>query len=595
MKLRSLLWKIPLALTGVLVGIVVLLLIAVATVLYEPSVRQKVLDKGLAVANEKTDFDIDLGRLYLSPFHHSPMVLYRAYKGEADLPVRVEIDSLFVGHRGVDTLVYARALRLQAIAKTSTINPPLSEAEQFIIPPIVVDTLLLDHVTFHSDSLIAAVGVDAIVGQLAVSSPQISIPEGRYPLHGLRLSDANVGIDLRSTTTPDTLPKDTTPLLLAFELPDGELRNIHFRLTPLNMDIRTKSLSTEATVDVGANKYDARRLNVGGFAFDLNSLHIPADTIYGGACADIARNIITSRGLHVRSSEIGATADLEATKMDLNTMQAETSGEASFQGSKATLKAFYDINNEAYDATVHIDRVNLSPFLKDSTRIVIAGDLEAAGKGINPKRPLSSRIHLRLDKAIYEAYDLSHTDLRFATDTATSLTINTRGLDLAVDAPMPLFPLIDKILPLVKTVSDSAVLASLTSLEDLTVLDTIRRRIPPINADIALRKGSPIQFHLDSTGLEIEQIDLSLRSDSLRTDIAVDAAASPFNLQRSTVNLNLALTEGHTDASLLGHTAHGWRDERRRALYRRIAPHGSDEGRERALRRRTADARQPFL
>ena len=552
-RLLSLLWKIPLALTGVVLGIVVLLLIAVATVLYEPSVRQKVLDKGLAAANEKTDFDIDLGRLYLSPFHHSPMVLYRAYKGEADLPVRVEIDSLFVGHHGVDTLVYARALRLQAILKTNS-RPIMGESEGASIPPIVVDTLLLDHVTFHSDSLIAAVGVDAIVGQLAVSSPQISIPEGRYPLHGLRLSDANVGIDLRSTTTPDTLPKDTTPLLLAFELPDGELRNIHFRLTPLNMDIRTKSLSTEATVDVGANKYDARRLNVGGFAFDLNNLHIPADTIYGGACADIARNIITSRGLHVRSSEIGATADLKATKMDLNTLQAETSGEASFQGSKATLKAFYDINNETYDATVHIDRVNLSPFLKDSTRIVIAGDLEAAGKGINPKRPLSSRIHLRLDKAIYEVYDLSHTDLRFATDTATSLTINTRGLDLAVDAPMPLFPLIDKILPLVKTVSDSAVLASLTSLEDLTVLDTIRRRIPPINADIALRKGSPIQFHLDSTGLEIEQIDLSLRSDSLRTDIALDAAASPFNLQRSTVNLNLALTEGHTDAYLLADT-----------------------------------------
>ena len=526
---------------------------AVATVLYEPSVRQKVLDKGLVAANEKTDFDIDLGRLYLSPFHHSPMVLYRAYKGEADLPIRVEIDSLFVGHRGVDTLIYARALRLQAKAKTSSINPSLSEAAQFIIPPIVVDTLLLDHVTFHSDSLIAAVGVDAIVGQLAVASPQISIPEGRYPLHGLRLSDANVGIDLRSTA-PDTLPKDTTPLLLAFELPDGELRNIHFRLTPLNMDIRTKSLSTEATVDVGANKYDARRLNVGGFAFDLNNLHIPADTIYGGACADIARNIITSRGLHVRSSEIGATADLEATKMNLNTMRAETSGEASFQGSKASLKAFYDIDDEAYDATVHIDRVNLAPFLKDSTRIVIAGDLDAKGHGINPKRPLSSRIHLRLDKAIYEAYDLSHTDLRLATDTATSLTINTRGLDLAMDAPMPLFPLINHILPLVKTVSDSAVLASLTSLQDLTVLDTIRRRIPPINADIALRKGSPIQFHLDSTGLEIEQIDLSLRSDSLRTDIALDAAASPFNLQRSTVNLNLALTEGHTDASLLADT-----------------------------------------
>ena len=552
MKFRSLFWKVPLALTGVVLGIVLLLLLAVGVVLYVPSVRQKILDKGIAVANEKTDFDIDLDRLYLSPFHHSPVVLYHAYKGEADLPVRVEIDSLFVGHRGMDTLVYVRALRLQAILKTNS-RPLMGESEGVSIPPIEVDTLHLEQTAFHSGSLIKTVGVDAVVGLLAVSSPQISIPDGRYPLHGLRICDADVGIDLRPTE-PDTVPKDTTPLLLAFELPDGELRNIHFRLTPLNMDIRTKTLSTNATVDVGANCYDARRLEVGGFAFDLNNLHIPADTIYGGARADIARNIITSRGLHVRSSGIGATADLGATKMDLNTMRAETAGEASFQGSKASLKAFYDIDDEAYDATVHIDRVNLAPFLKDSTRIVIAGDLEATGKGINPKRPLASRIRLHLDKALYDSYDLSHTDLHFATDTATSVLLETRGLNLAADAPLPLFPLIDSILPLVKTVSDSAVLASLTSLQDLTVLDTIRRRIPPINADIALRKGSPVQSHLDSTGLEIEQIDLALRSDSLRTDIAVDAAAAPFNLQRSMLNLRLAMTEGHTDASLLANT-----------------------------------------
>ena len=48
----------------------------------------------VALANDKTDYDIDLGRLYLSPFYHSPKVLYRAYKGEDDLPLQVEIDSL---------------------------------------------------------------------------------------------------------------------------------------------------------------------------------------------------------------------------------------------------------------------------------------------------------------------------------------------------------------------------------------------------------------------------------------------------------------------------------------------------------------------
>ena len=406
---KSLWWKIPLALIGVVSGIVLLLLVAVVTVVYTPSFRTKILHKGIPVAQEKTGLDIDLGRIYLSPFHHSPMVFYHAYKGHADLPLTIEIDSVFVGHRGQDTLVYARALRLQATAKTATVNPSLSEASQFVIPPIEVDTLLLDHATFHSDSLIASVGVDAIVDLLAVSSPLISISEGRYPLHGLRINDAFVAIDLRKTET-DTLPKDTVPapLLLAFELPDGELRNIHFRLTPLNMDIRTKSLSTEATVDVGANKYDARRLSVGGFAFDLNNLHIPADTIYGGACADIARNIITSRGLHVRSSELGATADLAETEMNLNTMRAETTGEASFQGSKASLRASYDIDDEAYDAIVHIDRVNLTPFLKDSTRVILAGDVEAVGQGINPRsQTMRSRVNIRLSDAVYGNIDAS--------------------------------------------------------------------------------------------------------------------------------------------------------------------------------------------
>ena len=102
---------------GVLLGLVLLLLIGVAGVVMTPSAREWILEKAVEVANEQTDYDIDLGRIYLSPFHHSPMVLYRAYKGEGDLPLEIEIDSLFVGHRGQDTLIYTRALRLKATAR----------------------------------------------------------------------------------------------------------------------------------------------------------------------------------------------------------------------------------------------------------------------------------------------------------------------------------------------------------------------------------------------------------------------------------------------------------------------------------------------
>ena len=89
----ALIWKIPLALSGVVAGLALLLLIATACVLYVPSLRNAVLEKVIAVANDKTDYDIDLGGIYLSPFHHSPMRFYRAYKGEEDLPLQVDIDS----------------------------------------------------------------------------------------------------------------------------------------------------------------------------------------------------------------------------------------------------------------------------------------------------------------------------------------------------------------------------------------------------------------------------------------------------------------------------------------------------------------------
>ena len=533
-------------------GLVLLLLIVVVSVLYVPSIRAKMLDKGLVIANEKTDFDIDLGRIYLSPFHHSPILLYRAYKGEANLPLEVQIDSLFVGHRGQDTLAYVRALRLKATAKTSEVR-----IQNFTQMPIEVEHLHLDQTTFHSDSLIASVGIDAIVGLLDVRSPELLIAEGQYPLHGLRLEDVDVLIDLRKTS-PDTTAKDTTPLRLAFDLPDGELRNIHYAMTPLNLDIRTRSLSTEALVDVGANRYEARRLNVGGFSFGLNQLRIPADTIYGAAFVDLMSNLITSDGLHVRSDEMGAKADLYATQMNLATMRVEATGDAEYQGSKASLRASYDIDDEVYDATVHIDRVNLSPFLKDSTHVVLAGDIEAQGRGINPKRPMRSHVKLRLDEAIYDKFNLSHTHFEGSTDSVTSLALSVPGLKADVSSPMPLMTLIDRILPLVQTVSDSAVLHALTSLEDLTVLDTIRRKIPALHADIALRKGSPIQFIIDNTGIAFDKVDVALRSDSQQTTFKLSPLTLylPDSLRLPAVKASteIRMMEGYTNAMLAADT-----------------------------------------
>ena len=509
------------------------------------------LHKALPVVQEQTGWDIDLGDIYLSPFHHSPMLLYRAYKGESDLPVEVRIDSLFVGHRGRDTLAYSRTLRLKAIVKTAGFN---FQDSSLLTLPIEVEHLLLEETAFHSDSLIKTVGVDAVVGHLETSCPEMNIAEGRYPLHGLRLDDVYCGIDLRPH--PNSQPKnDTTPLRLCFDLPDGELRNIHFALTPLDLHIRTGSLSTEATVDVGANCYDARRLQVGRFALDLGRLHIPADTIYGVACADIQRHLITSPGLHVRSDKIGARADLTAAQMNLNSMRVKATGNADFRGNKARLRATYDIKNESYDAHVDVEQVDLSPFLKDSTRVVLAGRIDAEGRGVNPRaRTMRTKVQMHLTDAIYDTFDCSGMDLTFSTDSATAMELTTRALKAELNSPMPVMALVDQIMDFSNQLS-----AFNYQLSTFNYLDSLRQRIPDLTAQIELAHGSPIQHLIDRTGLDIETIDLRFASDSACTDLAINAAmpdimhpedSTALRLPPVKAALRTSLTDGQANASL---------------------------------------------
>ena len=354
MSKKRLIWKIPCIVLGVILGIVLLLLITVTVILVTPKARMAVLNKCVEVVNERTDWDVDLGRLYLSPFHHSPMILYRAYKGEEDLPLHIEIDSLYVGHRGKDTLIYVHALRLQGNVN----KPGVGESsDDFTARTIVVDKFLLEQTTLHSDTMIAAVGIDAIVKHLNVKSPGLNIAKGNYPLHGLKLADAYVGIELRDT--PPDEEEDTTSTPMAFDIPDGELRNVRFVLNPMGLDLRAGNLSTNVLADVGGNLYDARRLNIGNASFTFGSLHLPFDTIYGDAVVDLNTNLINSNRLYVRSDEFGAKADLWDTKLDLETMRVDLAGNADYQGNKANLKGFYDIDDEVYDMLVNVEQVNL--------------------------------------------------------------------------------------------------------------------------------------------------------------------------------------------------------------------------------------------
>ncbi len=631
MSKKSLIWKIPCTVIGIVLGTVLLLLITVTVILVTPRARMAVLQKCVEVVNERTDLDVDLGRLYLSPFHHSPMILYRAYKGEEDLPLHIEIDSLYIGHRGQDTLIYVHALRLQGSVKKVENGEP---SDDLTARNIVVNQLLLEQATVHSDTLIDAVGIDVILRHLQVKSPSLNIAKGQYPLHDLKLADAYVGIDLRDTTST---PEDTTSTPMAFDVPNGELSNVRFVLNPIGLDIRAGYLATNVLADVGGNRYDARRLNIGNASLTLGTLYLPFDTINGDALVDLNTNLITSNRLYARSDAFGAKADLVATKMNLETMRVDVAGNADYQGNRASLNGFYDIDDEMYDMLVNVEQVNLNPFLKDSTHAEITGEIHAQGKGIDPhSSAMKCKLAMNLTTCIYnqinvsglaldaelanktvvgnlhlpvkmadkdlqvkaetehqfsvsdfltpermnvdyhtqmknvfahvagENFDINELNLDFTTNTATSLYLVTQGLTIDAQTPMHVLQLVDEVQPLIGIVTDTSFVQSIVSLQDLTVLDTLRRLIPDIKAEIQLTEGSPIQAIIEREGLDINELTLLLKSDSLQSDLTLDASipyidnsddSTGLRLPPATASMWVNMKEGKTTALLSANTS----------------------------------------
>ena len=634
MSKKSLIWRRTRIVLGVILGIVLLLLIAVTVVLVTPKARTAVLQKCVAEINGRTDLDVDLGRLYLSPFHHSPMMLYRAYKGNEDLPLHIEIDSLYIGHRGQDTLLYVHGLRLQGCMQKP------GEGEQkddFLARTIVVDQLLLDQATVHSDTLIDGIGVDAVLEHLHVKSPGLNIAKGEYPLHSLKLTDAFVGVELRDTED-DTEDEDTISTPMVFDIPDAELRNARFVLNPRGVDIRADSLATNVLADVGNDLYDIRRVNIGKASIDYKKkYYLPFDTIYGDAFVDLNTDLINSKGLHVRSDEFGAKADLMASVLNMETMRVDLEGNADYRGSKATLRGYYDIDDEMYDMLVNVEKVDISPFLKDRHHVEIAGKIHAQGKGIDLDSPaLKCKVAMNLTDCIYddinvsgiklnaelanktvagnlhlpvtmtdsdmrlkaetehqflvsnfltpkkmkvdyhtqmkhvvahvagEDFDVDYLNLDFTTNTATSLYMATQGLTVDAQSPMHVLRLVDDIQPVLGVVSDSAFVQSLVLLQDLTMLDTLRRLIPNMQAEIQLAKGSPVQAIIEGMGVDINEVTVSLQSDAFQSDLALDVSipsidhtdddSTGLRLPAATAAIRINMTEGKTTASLTANT-----------------------------------------
>ena len=210
---------------------------------------------------------------------------------------------------------------------------------------------------------------------------------------------------------------------------------------------------------------------------------------------------------------MGAKADLQTTQMNLETMCVDVIGDAEYQGSKAALRAMYDIDDEAYEAHVDIEKVNLAPFLKDSTRIVLAGQIDAEGKGIDPKRPMRSAVQIHMTDCIYEDFDLSGLDVNFRTDATTALRVAVPHLKADLTSPMPVMELSRQLSAFSNQLSDS--------LNILALMDSL----PSLALQIHLTPGHPLQRYVDSTRAELNKLDVALYSDSLQKNLSIAAKA----------------------------------------------------------------------
>ncbi|MBO7082576.1 MAG: BamA/TamA family outer membrane protein [Bacteroidales bacterium] len=163
-----------------------------------------------------------------------------------------------------------------------------------------------------------------------------------------------------------------------------------------------------------------------------------------------------------------------------------------------------------------------------------------------------------------EDFDVDSLNLDFTTNTATSLYLATQGLTIDAQSPMHVLRLVDDVQPVLEVVTDTAFVQSIISLQDLTMLDTLRRLIPNMQAEIQLTKGSPVQAIIEGMGIDINEVAMSLKSDAFQSDLVLNASipsidhpdndSTGLRLPAATAAMQVHMMEGKTTASLRANT-----------------------------------------
>lgn len=365
---------------GCIAGLPVILAVGLLVALTIPSVQQKVAQKAADILSDKIGIEASVGHFSVKA------------------PFDILLEDVFAADGQGDTLAYVGCLdvRLRMDALPDS---------------IAVRHLEIDNIVAHTDSLIPLLRIDGCVGRLSAGVEPFGFDRLTLPITNAILEDADITLGFEDGNDEDHT--DSTTLALAIDFQNASLNNVKFCMEPINLRLDVDKAETSVLIDLGNSCYTVRNIDASHVDFGIEDFSVYVEELDGDAIVDLEKYLITSDRLHAAVPEYYAEAVVRNTSFDLNKLHVKTVGNGRFKDATFSLKADYDINDEAFNADINLDRTDIAEILKlQGNELIVAGNISATGKGINPSdKDMSAHVLVGLDSCRFNGIDISGINL----------------------------------------------------------------------------------------------------------------------------------------------------------------------------------------
>lgn len=369
--------------TGCLFGVPVVIVICILIALTIPSVQQKAATAAARILSDKIGIEASVGHFSVRP------------------PFDILLENVFAGDGQGDTLAFVG--RLDARLRIDALPDS-----------VAVRHLGIDNLTVHTGSLIPSLKIDGKVGRLSAGVKPFGLKELAFPIKDAVLEDATVTLELISVENYEEKGSTSSDSpALAIDIQDIAFRNVEFRLEPVGLGLDIGKAETSALVDLGTSCYTVRSLDVTDADFSIGTFELPFSKLAGEAVVDLENSHISSEYLFASVPGLQAEAELHGTWFDLEEMRVKTEGKGCFAGAGFSLNADYDIDDEAFNANLDLERTDIAKILKMSgSELIVAGRVRASGIGINPAdKKMTADLSANLDSCRFNGINVSGVNL----------------------------------------------------------------------------------------------------------------------------------------------------------------------------------------